>query len=168
MYGGVKLRGIGSPRGISSPDCDLNLNKIPVNEISSENGIYKFDLSSNDNVYYLNYSSDSLKTGYAVTGQVIRFNATNITLIDVTSKETYVYIEDPSYENHNVKGPRFQINGQWSNADTTSGFYPFQIKEGDSRLKLVSSGSGWVLYSLSQEDTAIDLKSVSVEQIRNS
>ncbi len=93
MYGGVKLRGIGSPRGISSPNCDLNLNKIPVNEISSENGIYKFDLSSNDNVYYLNYSSDSLNNGYAVTGQVIRFNATNITLIDVTSQETYVYIE---------------------------------------------------------------------------
>lgn len=168
MYGGVKLRGIGSPREVSSPDCDLNLNKIPVNEISLENGMYKFNLSSKDNVFYVNYFSDALNKGYAVTGQVVGFNATSTTLINVTSLEPYIYIKGSEYENSNVKNPRFQINGQWANMDTMSGFYPFQIKEGDSKLKLVSSGSGWVLYSLRQKDTMVDLKSVSVEQIRNS
>lgn len=162
MYGGVKLRGI----GLSG--YDLYLSTIPVSKTSLENGVYKLDISSNDNVYYLNYASNSLNNGYAVTGQVIRFNATNTTLIDVTSQEAYVYIEDPGYENHNVEDPHFQINGQWANMDTMSGLYPFQIKKGDSQLKLVSSGSGWVLYSLSQENCMIDLKSVSVEQIRNS
>lgn len=86
----------------------------------------------------------------------------------MTSQEAYVYIEDPGYENHNIEGPHFQINGQWANMDAMSGFYPFQIKEGDNQLKLVPSGSGWALYSLKQENNVIDLKSVIVEKIRNS
>jgi hypothetical protein len=89
-------------------------------------------------------------------------------LIDVTSQEAYVYIEDPGYENHNVECPHFQINGQWANTDTMSGFYLSQIKEGDRQLKLIFSGSGWFLYLLRQENSMIDLKSVIVEQIRNS
>jgi membrane protease YdiL (CAAX protease family) len=159
MYGGVKLRGVGLP------GRNLNLDKIPINNLSFENNIHSFDQLSNDNVYYLNYSSDSLNEGYAITGRVIRFNATNTTLIDVTSQEIRVYIEDTDYEDHKAEGSHFQINGQWSNADTISGFYPFQIKEGDSRLKLVSSGPGWILYSLRQENNMIDIKSVSVENI---
>jgi hypothetical protein len=161
MYGGVNFKGIGLSGN------DLYLNKIPVNKISSGNGIYTLDLFPNDKVYYINYFSDHLNEGYAVTGLVIRFNATNSTLIDATSQETYVYIEGLPYKKHNIEGSRFQINGQWSNPDTMSGFYPFQIKEGDSRLRLVSWGSGWVLYSLRQEGSVIDLKSVNVEQIGN-
>jgi len=160
MYGGVKLG------EICLSGQDLNLNKIPVNKISSESGTYKFDLSSNDNIYYLNCKSDSLHKGYAVTGRVVKFNATNKSLIDVASQELYVYIERPFYENQNTEGPRFQINGQWSNMQNTARLYPFQINEGDSRLRLISSGSGWVLYLLRQEDNIINLESVNVEQIR--
>jgi hypothetical protein len=160
MYGGVKLG------GICLSGYDLNLDKIPVNKISSANGTYGFDLLPNENFYYLNYKSDSLHDGYAVAGRVIKFNATNISLIDVASKELYVYIEGPFYENRKTKDPRFQINGQWSNVKNTAIFCPFQIKEGDRRLRLVSSGSGWALYLLRQEDYLINLKSVSIEQIR--
>ncbi len=158
MYGGVKLG------GICLSGHDLNLNTIPVNKISSKNGTYKFDLSPKDNFYYLDYKSDYLNDGYAVIAPVVKFNATNITLIDVVSQELYVYIERPFYEKQNIEGSCFQINGQWSNIQNAGSFYPFQIKEGDSRLKLVSSGSRWVLYLLKQEDNMINLKSVSIER----
>jgi hypothetical protein len=159
MYGGVNLSGI----GLSS--YDLQLNKIHVNKLYSENGTFVVNQLPDDNVYYINCISDSLRGGYVITGRVIKFNATDITLIDVTSQEIYIYIEGPHSENQNIGSPCFQINGQWSNMDVKSGFYPFNIKEGDSQLNLISSGPNWCLYLLRPQDCVIDIKSVSVEQM---
>lgn len=116
-------------------------------------------LNISTSTYYLNYTSISRETGYAVVGRL----AAPVKSFSMQSKEIFVYVRVPYYKpiawDWNVFSPKISFLGKWSYPGEDS--LGFILNDYDSTVEIVESGIDWRLYKVVSEKL-IDLKSLII------
>jgi hypothetical protein len=155
MHSGVRLRSVES-NGFQSKQYLSD--KLPKSAfISNNGGVYHFRFSKSDNVFYLRYGSKSRGDGYAVLGRITDLQASNISLNIVTAYDVYIYAR---WQNDSCPANGVCVEGYWSAKDPTLKYEPFKIEE--DRLKLISSGKEWKIFSIPGDDKIVDVDSLDI------
>lgn len=152
MNSGLKVSYVGS-------NGKYQVNSLPSDALRNiqSNRYFTYDFSNHNNVVYLSFNSHSQEDGYAISGNIKNLLISNDKILGATASKAYIYIRTPIYPPVNKD---ISVSGLWIDKNKLNVFEPF-VKEPE-QMNLVSSGVDWKLYSISEADKLLDLKSLTI------